>query len=155
MIFVLYTFCGKAQEEQHSAAYSLLDLYLGHEPEIKRTDGGKPFIESGPRFSISHTGGLAVCAVSTGGQTGVDCEKKDRRIPERVSANMLGGLTGPDAVKKWTETEALAKYIGCGVYGLKHAAIPEDVCYKTVEKNGYYITVCVEKGADVSFVEVI
>ncbi len=154
MIFVLYNFCGETREEQHGAAYSLLSLYLGYEPEIKREETGRPYIEDGPRFSISHTGGLAVCSVSFDAPSGVDAERADRAVSERVRDRMLGGLTGREAVRKWTETEALGKYIGCGVLGLKNAKIPDGIIFTTVERNGFYITVCSPEGQDVSFTEV-
>ncbi|MBO4769826.1 MAG: hypothetical protein J5563_03480 [Clostridia bacterium] len=154
MIFVLYTFCGETREKQHSAAYSLLSLYLGYRPEISREETGRPYVVAGPRFSISHTGGLAACSVSESALSGVDVERIGRAISKRVSDRMLCGLSGREAVKKWTETEALGKYIGCGVLGLKNAETPDCISFTTVEKNGFYITVCAPEEQDVSFIEV-
>ena len=51
--------------------------------EIQTTDFGKPFIPGIFNFSISYSGNLAVCAVSTVNQLGVDIELiKDINFPE-------------------------------------------------------------------------
>ena len=89
---------------------------------------GKPQLPDGPRFSLSHSGDLALCAVARDREVGVDVEQL-RPVPEadsiarrwfseeewaayRVAADArLDGAF----LRSWTQREAFLKAIGVGL----------------------------------------
>jgi 4'-phosphopantetheinyl transferase len=114
---------------------SILSIYTGLEPEhldIRSQHGGKPYIAGGPRFSLSHSGRLALYAFSEDREVGVDIEVlgllKDpsgmasRFLPEGAQAQLLE-VPGPDRAlcfhKSWTTQEALLKGLGRGLSSLQ------------------------------------
>ena len=56
----------------------LLKKYLP-DGEIKYTSSGKPYLENGPRFNISHSGEFAVLAIHHTREVGVDIERIDEK----------------------------------------------------------------------------
>ena len=90
-----------------------LFLYSGKSDfEIKRTKNGKPFTD-GIYFSLSHTDGLTVCAVSDR-EIGVDTEKiRSVRNGERIIKRFLGkcekNLTDKAFLCIWTQFESKVK----------------------------------------------
>ncbi|HML28483.1 MAG TPA: phosphopantetheinyl transferase [Hyphomicrobium sp.] len=91
--------------------------------------GGRPILRGGPHFSISHTGGAALIAVSNSTPVGVDLEQESRALKmsaERRSrvvraAADLGTLTplsaeqDRDVLAAWVQLEAAAKALGIGI----------------------------------------
>ena len=90
---------------------------------------GKPFIDASgaPAFSVSHSAGLVVVAVTASFAVGVDLERVDRRLDvEAVAARFLPdcesallSALAPGArhaafFRLWTRHEALLKARGCG-----------------------------------------
>ncbi|MDR3311089.1 MAG: 4'-phosphopantetheinyl transferase superfamily protein [Oscillospiraceae bacterium] len=74
-------FHSRARAAQSLAAELLLRLALSElgcaeEPEFAVSESGKPYLANIPvRFSLSHTTGLAVCAVSETREVGADAER--------------------------------------------------------------------------------
>ena len=114
----------------------LLSLYTGINPEqlqLAYTRNGKPFLpgmedESGIRFNLSHSGGMAVYAFTRGREVGVDIEYQrpiddiDRIAERNFSAKEYSTLgTLPEAERLeafylcWTRKEAFIKAIGEGI----------------------------------------
>jgi 4'-phosphopantetheinyl transferase len=116
----------------HGALRSILSGYLGVKPAaltFDSTEAGKPFLPGAPvSFNLSHSDGLAICAVTMGGQVGVDIERLRRiddadaivkryfapgelrqyaavRLPERTAAFF----------STWTRKEAFVKAVGSGI----------------------------------------
>jgi 4'-phosphopantetheinyl transferase len=113
-----------AEAAARRALPNILRAVLGREPRIIRSEGTKPRLagSSDGRFSVAHTDGLALVAVSRGTEVGVDVERLDaRRVDVAVAARYLdrrlaGRLaTMPPAtrtrafLRAWTELEATAK----------------------------------------------
>lgn len=83
---------------------------------------GKPFIESGPDFSISHSEELVVLAVTHHGDVGIDIERIRTVTIADFSASLpeVAGLEGINDNERtntlffdcWTQKEAVLK--GCG-----------------------------------------
>lgn len=116
---------------QHLAAYLLLQrgfrqLAGGQTalPELMTPRGGKPSFagKSGLQFSLSHTAGLAVCAIGCRSM-GIDAERL-RPVPEqRLRHLQLPG--GAAAWTEWTARESRVKRRGGHVLLCRAPVLPE------------------------------
>ena len=72
----------------HGALRSILSRYIGIAPErltLDATPAGKPFVRDWPiSFNLAQSDGLAVCAITSSGQLGVDVERL-RRVEDADS----------------------------------------------------------------------
>ena len=94
--------------------------------DIKKAENGKPYIEGGLQFNLSHAGDYAACAVSEE-PVGIDIEYikvKDLVSPDRIlhpeEAQVLGFVSNPNEKKKyffecWTMKESYLKNLGVGL----------------------------------------
>ena len=151
----------------HHAAWELLFRMLkemyGITPkkqDFQRSRNGKPYLASYPNihFSLSHTSDAAVCVVASH-PIGVDCEKKERPISEKVRNRMLNGFSGNDreAVYLWTCLESRVKLAGTSVFapGFPYDRLFDGTCVfsredMTLDGGGYTVTVC-ERAEDAAF----
>lgn len=70
--------------------------------EFVRTAEGKPEVRGGsPRFSVSHSAGLAVIAVSAYAAVGVDVERRRAGLREEA---ILARVVGARAVSRWAQS---------------------------------------------------
>lgn len=94
-------------------------------PGLDRAPGGKPFFHSMPhcRFNLSHSGPLALCALSDG-EVGADIEMIQPRrsfLPKKVLSEAEfawfrdRGSRWEDFYTLWTLKEARVKYTGTGL----------------------------------------
>jgi len=100
---------------------NILCAMLGKPYEIKTAAAGKPFIEGNPLFfSVSHSGGRAVIAISDK-PVGVDAEI----LSERKYASILKRFTSAERAEinsvrdfliHWVVREAYAKFCGDGIF---------------------------------------
>lgn len=105
---------------------SLLSSYLQNqlaEEEIKKNEMGKPYLENGPYFNISHSDQFVVMAVSEA-EVGVDTEGiKERdmsslhRIFNEAEAKMLNDHA--DFYFLWCAKESLIKCVGSSINKIK------------------------------------
>ena len=133
----------------------LLRRFVG-EGSFSFGEHGKPFLPGGPAFSLSHSGSLAVLAVS-GGDVGADAERvAPVREPllSRVLTEAERRWAAEDPERRfaflWTRKEAALKYLGCGIARPLRAlsVLPGEVPVldggpvrlRTVEYNGYMIS---------------
>jgi len=109
--------------------YALADCAceVGDAPlPVRYTEEGKPYLEDGPCYSISHSGALIACAIATE-PVGIDIErvarftgskvarrlfneaetKTYRALPQHAAARYLAGV--------WTAKEAISKLLGKGI----------------------------------------
>lgn len=172
----------KAQRKNGSgslAAGLLLDYALKEfgfrerDMEYAENEHGKPLFKNCPlKFSLSHSGDYAICAISDG-EIGVDAEiygdaKSALEIAERYFTgdeyeHIKNGDTKTEFFKLWTRKESLLKMIGTGIVGglnsyevLEDEIIVGDTKFYFSEIGGYEnvsITVCSEENAaDAEFV---
>jgi 4'-phosphopantetheinyl transferase len=117
----------------HAWLRTLLGRYLGADPAaVEFTFGkhGKPSIEGSPlRFNLSHSGGIAACAVTRGSEVGIDIElirpipdleNVARRSfhPEEYCQLLALDERGRTAAffRSWTRKEAYVKGLGDGLF---------------------------------------
>ena len=119
----------------HSLLRVVLSQYLDCAPtelEFQKNYYGKPALvypeSSGLEFNISHTSGLAVCAVARGGIVGVDVERSGRNVDELALAHRYFSPSEYDLLESapttyreqiffrlWTLKEAYIKARGIGL----------------------------------------
>lgn len=130
----------------HGVLRKLLGRWLGCSPENVRfvfNDFGKPFVEGGPWFSLSHSEDVAVIGISLDREIGVDVEKvrpfggiseimEQFFAPEERawirSSSFPSENIGTDGLERrffrcWTLREAFTKALGCGL------SLPLDTFY--------------------------
>lgn len=132
---------------RHKYVWMLLDYGLrrcGYNPEtltVSYEESGKPYFkESGaPFFSLSHTRGMAACAISRS-EVGCDIEAV-RPISERLQKRFLGRLyeTDRDAVRGWTEFESYVKMTGIP---MKKADFSTPHIFRSIDIDRFVLTVC-------------
>lgn len=134
-LFVYEGFSGGTgrQQETEALVVQAAELYVtekgldfgGLSREICRTEKGKPYFKELPlEFSVSHTGDLWVCLMTSGSDpVGVDIQQvkatKSARIADRYfteDEKKFLDAGGEDAFfTVWTRKEAYAKYTGRGL----------------------------------------
>jgi hypothetical protein len=110
-------------------------MYLDVEPTIAERPGMKPRLLNRPdvRFSVAHTSGFGLVAISRSCEVGIDVERVD---PARVDLAVARRFFGPEVAAglaalpsdartrpfllAWTRLEAAAKGGGVGVDGMAH-----------------------------------
>ncbi len=105
----------------HGKLNGILCAMLGKPYEIKTAATGKPYIEGDPLFfSLSHSGGRAVIAISDK-PVGVDAEalseRKHESILKRFSLAERAEITSlREFLAHWVVREAYAKFCGDGIF---------------------------------------
>jgi len=120
----------------HAALRSIVSRACGLPPSllpIRRGPQGKPFLEGGPAFNLSHCAGLALVALvaldeQASAGVGIDIEMLDARTPapaeivhvfspsEQAAIAAAPAAGRPLAMLRcWTRKEALLKAAGCGL----------------------------------------
>ena len=105
-------------------SWLMLQELVGELPEWQYNEYGKPFIEGGPHFSISHCKtGIAVAVADE--PVGIDIEHirtADQDLIERtMNADEIQLIANADAnadiafTRLWTRKEAVAKWQGTGI----------------------------------------
>jgi 4'-phosphopantetheinyl transferase len=95
---------------------------------------GRPFVPYGPHYSVSHSGGWVLIAVSGGGPVGVDIEEirplGDLEGMRRLVLSDGEQPTGPVELgwfyRLWTRKEAVVKATGEGIVRLRSVSVSGD-----------------------------
>ncbi|SDM25317.1 4'-phosphopantetheinyl transferase family protein [Allokutzneria albata] len=116
---------GRADEAQ-----AMLRSVLGAGAEIVREESGRPRVVGGPDFNLSHSGDLAVLAVSGDRRVGIDVEQHREldhlgmagRVLLPSEYEVIAALPAADQpaafFRYWTVKEAYVKVTGQGLSGL-------------------------------------
>ena len=119
----------------------LLKKYLP-KGEIKEMKNGKPYLEDGPFFNISHSGEYVVLAIHPTKEVGIDIEKIDE---SRVDA--IRFVLNKDEKKTndtttlfqiWSNKESLAKCISTGLKDMKNISGFPLEGNRTINEENYY-----------------
>ena len=159
---VFYTENVSHREIESKAAHALLEkMLLKHfginNPVIKKTENQKPYVDNkNVFFSLSHTYGMVVCAVSDK-EIGIDIEKitpydmsKIKRIAGRFFTNGERETLAKDNfdsitfLKIWTRKESYIKLRGKNLIYLSEIDT-ENLKIDTYTENGYIISVAKEE----------
>lgn len=124
------------REAEHLVGRRLICRVLRCTPEALRIkENGKPYLPGGPCFSLSHSGGLVLLAVSDEGEVGCDTEPADREIrnPEAIRRKISRPGDSPDAplLKLWVRAEAQYK-----------SGLGEDAAVCFPEIPGFVTAIC-------------
>lgn len=146
MIKLYYTFSNPDSEVFIKRA---LGEYSGnYEFNIKRNKNGKPYADGDIYFSLSHTDGLTVCAVSNK-NIGADAEKlrnikNKEKILSRYTGEDFKKVSDEEFFQKWTEFESRVKYFGEKITAFEKA-LKEKTFVTTFKMGEYIVSVCSEE----------
>lgn len=149
---------GAGAEDSRRAAHILLafavqDMWGWTQlPTLARGERGKPFFSEFPNrhFSLSHTGGLCLCALSEAGPVGADIERvRPRRaeLPQYVMSEAeLSVFDGSweEFYKIWTLKEAFCKFLGTSVFPPRAVPVPPPVPCRCFSGDGWRAALCGE-----------
>ena len=97
--------------------------------QIEFIAGKKPVVNGGADFNISHSGSIALCAVSATGRVGADIEKvrpvRVMQLANRIAAppEAAGVNSVEEFFSLWTKKEAVAKAGGATVAALSRVQL--------------------------------
>jgi hypothetical protein len=118
--------CDAGARRASLAAIELLLLgavRLGSRPldpaQLRFPAGGKPFVEGGPRFSISHSATRVAVALSASCELGLDVE-------DFLDGGEAAEAT-PDKLERWAATEAALKAVGDGLRSVGRVVLAPDL----------------------------
>ena len=111
--------------------------YLPKE-EIKINSNGKPYLENGPYFNLSHSGEYTVIAISNERDVGVDIERIDESKIEAIKYSLSEddkkNVGDNNLFLLWSNKESLVKCMGTGFIDFKKVnGLP-----LIGARNGYY-----------------
>lgn len=156
----LYGAAFPPEGDGHAAARALLALALrdawgwDKTPPMARGKSGKPCFPDFParQFSLSHTGGLCLCALSDCGAVGVDIERvRPRRsgLPRYVmSEGELAAFDGSweDFARIWTLKEAFVKLGGGSIFPPREIPVPPPAPCRSYAGDGWRAALCADSG---------
>lgn len=127
-------------------------------PPVIRLSTGKPVFAQCPdhHFSLSHSGNMALCALSDRA-VGADIELiRPRRegLPDYVFRGedfqryiRLGG-DWPAFYTLWTEKESIVKYTGEGLKAIRRSCVPAECAITHLAGEGWKGAVCAHERAE-------
>lgn len=137
----------------------LLYRALGAPVEYALGENGKPYIDGGAHFSLSHSGNYAVCAVADC-QVGVDIERpreNSLRLAKRFFTESEYALIaasdtpGEDFCRIWVFKESYIKATGMGfktpLDSFEAGRTIGEYSTAHFEHDGYHIAVCAKCGS--------
>ncbi len=116
--------------------------------DIKRTENGKPYVNDNIFFSLSHTDGLTICAVSDN-NVGADAEKiRPMKNKEKILSRYIKKdgekISDKEFFEQWTRFESRVKF-----FGEKLANCPQTNSKKKYTKTftlgEYIVSICSDR----------
>ena len=156
----------ETEEPQSQAAHELLsrilrEQYQISQPELMIGPHGKPYLEGGPHFSISHSRGMVAVAIGDSNM-GLDIEvirRFHQLVPQRIMSRReyewfcSRGELKRDFFTLWTLKESYYKYLGTGLQGFPNDTeffydgqqwklLGEELRFQVLEEKNLLMTVC-------------
>lgn len=118
-------------------------------PPVERSGRGKPFFPDQPDkcFSLSHSGGYALCALSDG-PVGADIERvrplRERLLDDCLSEGEKAAFDGawPSFFRIWTLKESWVKREDSPLWPPRLAETPPPCPHRSYEGEGWVTAVC-------------
>lgn len=151
---------------QSQAAHALLNRILREQyqilqPELIIGPHGKPYLENGPHFSISHSRGMVAVAIGDRNM-GLDIEvirRFHQLVPQRIMSRTeyewfcSRGELKRDFFTLWTLKESYFKYLGTGLRGFPNDTeffydgkqwrlSGEELAFQVLEEKNLLMTIC-------------
>ena len=99
--------------------------------QLRFPEGGKPYLEGGPSFSLSHTPTRVAVALCDDGDVGVDIEDALPTVAAGRSREEL---------QRWTATEAALKAVGAGLRSAARVRLAADLASAEFEDMRIHVT---------------
>ena len=127
--------------------------YLPNE-QFKYTSNGKPYLEDGPKFNISHSGEYVVLTIHPSREIGVDIERIDEKKMDAIRFILLEeekDITDINSLFEiWSNKESLIKCISTGLKDIRHVkGLPKEGI-RVVESKEYYVKSMTSQGYSLS-----
>jgi len=131
----------------------LVKHYL-KDKEIKETKTGKPYIEGGPYFNVSHSNEYSVLAITHSNEVGVDIEYIDERKLKAIRGT-LNDVESKEVdpsilFRMWSNKESLIKCVGSSLSDIKKVPGLPLVGKKNFDGESFYSKSLVYKGYSLS-----
>ena len=131
----------------------LLKKYVG-DKELRENSEGKPYIDGGPFFNISHSGDYTVLATHQTREVGVDIElidqSKVRAIRYTLNEEEKKETNVETIFKMWSNKESLVKCISTGLSDIKNVQCTPLNGVRKVSDIDYYSWCDIYKGYSLS-----
>lgn len=127
--------------DRHAVAHRLCEDVSGG--PLRFADSGRPYVPGGPAVSLSHSGGLAACAVGPV-PLGADLERARTVSPRLLARARAAGYDGERGfLLWWTAREANCKRLGQG-FTWSPLPQPQHRAQGALEHAGetYFYSVC-------------
>ena len=114
------------QAEHHAGRNLLCNVLHCNADDILLHENGKPYLPGGPFFSLSHSSGFILLAVSDLGEIGCDVEDATRPLhnPEKLRQKIaLPGEEDVPLLALWVKKEAIYKAGSAGL--VYYPAMPQ------------------------------
>lgn len=160
-LYLLETDASQSQSAHALLNRILLEQYQISQPELIIGPHGKPYLENGPHFSISHSRGMVAVAIGDRNM-GLDIEvirQFHQLVPQRIMSRTeyqwfcRRGELKRDFFALWTLKESYFKYLGTGLQGFPNDTdffydghrwklSGEELVFQVLEEKNLLMTVC-------------
>lgn len=128
------------------------------------TEAGKPYLEKGPKFNLTHTAGLTAAAFSRQ-EVGLDAERRRARKLSALMERLTPEEREEDFFELWTAKEAYVKFRGGTLAAmlkdlvyvrgtLLEGGAPLPLFLRHFELEGCVLCVCAKEAEPLSFVRI-
>ena len=122
--------------------------------EIKKTSTGKPYLENGPFFNVSHSGEYVVLVIHPTRDVGVDIEKINKNREDAIRFTLCEeekGINNTDTLfLLWSNKESLIKCTSTGLKDIKKVSGLPLEGNRVVEGISYYTNSMIYEGYSLS-----